>query len=255
MQKLLHGLFLGWIIVLPGMSGGTVFIILGIYEDLIRDVAALRLRPYWPMLLGTTAGIFLGGTTFALLVTAHRNLTVAFLMGFLLASIKAVLLHRPSLTAGRSAVLLLGFAAGFLMSGQPVGLLEGGEKVSPLLLLLGGALSSAAMFIPGVPGSSLLIVMGIYEQILFFVSELALAPLGIFGLGALAGIILLARLLERLYFRYRDPVSYFFAGLIAGSARVLWPSSWEVWTLLLFAAGFYMVWRWGGGVGQLSESS
>ena len=228
------------------MSGGTVFIILGIYDELIRDIARFKLKPYWPMLCGTVVGIFLGGTTFALLLTAHRNLTVAFLLGFLLASIKAVLLHRPAFTPIRLGIMLMGFATGFLLSGDPVGIIEAGERVNPILLLLGGAVSSAAMFIPGVPGSSVLIVLGIYDSILFYVKDIALVPLAVFGSGALAGIFLLARALEKIYFRYRAPISFFFAGLIGGSARVLWPTSWEVSTVLLFGIGFYVVWRWGG---------
>jgi len=253
LKKLVQGFILGLIIVLPGMSGGTVFIILGIYEDLVQDIAAFKLKPYWPMLIGTVGGIFLGGTAFALFLSSHRDLTVAFLMGFLLASIKAVLLHRPALTVGRTGILLLGFLAGFLMSGEPVGILEPGEVVNPVLLALGGAISSAAMFIPGVPGSSILIVMGIYDNILFYVKDITLFPLALFGAGALVGVFLLARVMEIIYFRYRAPVSYFFAGLIAGSARVLWPADWDISTVLLFAVGFYLVWRWGGGEVEKSK--
>ncbi len=254
MRKMLQGLMLGWIIVLPGMSGGTVFIILGIYEELLRDIAAFRIKPYWPMLLGTAVGIFLGGTTFALLVTSNRDLAVAFLLGLLLASIRTVLLHRPAFTPGRGAIMLGGFMVGFFMAGEPVGILKAGEGVNLLLLGLGGVLSSAAMFIPGVPGSSILIIMGIYDQILFYVSRLTIYPLISFGIGALAGILLLARILENYYFRYRDPISFFFAGLIGGSARALWPSSWNMAAILLFALGFFIVWQWGGGAGQKKEA-
>lgn len=150
--------------------------------------------------------------------------------------------------------MLGGFMVGFFMAGEPVGILKAGEGVNLLLLGLGGVLSSAAMFIPGVPGSSILIIMGIYDQILFYVSRLTIYPLISFGIGALAGILLLARILENYYFRYRDPISFFFAGLIGGSARALWPSSWNMAAILLFALGFFIVWQWGGGAGQKKEA-
>jgi len=60
------------------------------------------------------------------------------------------------------------------------------------LLLIGGALSSAAMIIPGIPGSSVLIILGIYDAVLFFIAELNILYLSIYGLGSILGILLLA---------------------------------------------------------------
>lgn len=247
MQQLLQGLLLGCIIVLPGMSGGTVFLILGIYNRLVSDIARLNLKPYLPLAAGTIGGIFLGGTTFALLLGSYRNLTVAFLLGFLLASIKTVLAGRSYPTPSRVGIMLAGMFLGYVLSGEPVGIVGQRADINPLFLAIGGALSSATMFIPGVPGSSVLVVMGIYDNMLFYLKEFAVFNLAIFAFGGLLGILFLAKMLDRLYERFQTPVAYFFAGLIAGSARVLLPASWTAASFLAFITGFFIVWRWGGG--------
>ena len=65
MRSIIQGIILGFIIVLPGMSGGTVFVIFGIYEDMVRDLVRFKIKPYIPLLAGMLVGIFLGGLAFA----------------------------------------------------------------------------------------------------------------------------------------------------------------------------------------------
>lgn len=237
---------MGLIIVFPGMSGGTVLIILGIYEKIIYDISKLRLRQHWPLVTGALVGIFAGGMIMAYLFTFYRNMTAAFLLGLLLASIKAVLKGLPGPNAMRKIIVVLGFAAGFLMAVEPLDLLDKSRNVNALLLIVGGAISSATMLIPGVPGSSVLIAMGIYDDVLFYLRELQLFPLAVFIIGCLLGIMLLSKMLAQIYDKHHITISYFFAGLIAGSSRVLFPISWDVVVVLAFLAGFVLVWNLGG---------
>ena len=132
------------------------------------------------------------------------------------------------------------------MVGEPVNILTAGEDVSTVVLFVGGALASAAMIIPGVPGSSVLIVLGIYDTMLFYIKELAIEKLLIFGTGSVAGIFLLVSLLERLYEKHRAVISYFFVGLILGSSRGLLPYKFSLPILMLFLVGFSIVWYWSG---------
>jgi len=247
LHPILQGIILGFVIVLPGMSGGTVFIILGIYEKIIRDLSVFNLRPYWTLLLGSVVGIFLGGFSFSFLFVSYRNIAVAFLLGLLLASIKSVMEDRPSVSFGRVVILAAGFATAILMADEPLGLVGQSKDVNFAILILGGAVSSATMLIPGIPGSSILIVLGIYDDVLFYIRELAVLNLLIFGVAGLLGIVFLAKILDRLYSRYKAPTAYFFAGLIAGSSRVLLPSELTISVAAFFAAGFSLVWFYGGG--------
>jgi len=243
--SLLQGLLIGLSIVLPGMSGGTVFLILGIYEKSLQDIAHLYLKPYKLFLIGTIAGIFLGGQLLGRLLVFYRDPTAAFFLGILLASIKTVFKGRPSFTPVRVLTLAAGFFIGFYLAQEPLYIMGGSEVMWPLLII-GGALSCATMLLPGVPGSAVLIVMGIYDDVLFSLKNVLMGELLIFGAGALLGIYLFSRVLEKLYFRYQVSFAFLFAGLIAGSTRALFPAEWGFVEILVFLAGFCLIWFWGG---------
>lgn len=242
----LKGVILGFILVLPGMSGGTVFVIFGIYEDLVHDLVRLRLKPYLPLLGGVLVGIFISGSLFSLFFQTYRNETAIFLLGCLLASIRAVLKCCPDITRGRVIFFLMGAAMGYMLGSDPIGGIHTVEEVGMTYLFIGGALASATMVLPGLPGSSVLIAMGIYDTVLFYLSDLVWSRLLVFGAGSLAGMILLVNFLEKVYDRYRGLISYFFAGLILGSSRALIPTDFSLLMPLLFILGFTAVWVWSG---------
>ena len=246
MQGLLQGLILGFIMILPGMSGGTVFLMMGLYENLIADLAKLRIKPYLPMVGGIIIGIFIGGTAFALVFQRYRDITAAVLLGSLLASVRSVLASCAQLSAKRFVFLNIGLIVGLYVGIEPLSV--GGQtgEVSVFALLLGGALSTAAMVLPGVPGSSVLIVMGIYDTMLYYIKELSLVPLLIFLVGSVLGLVLLVKLLDKLYAKYRDLLSYLFAGLILGSSRAMLPATYEWYLLVPFVVGFALVWVYSG---------
>ncbi|AKL94519.1 hypothetical protein CACET_c10160 [Clostridium aceticum] len=243
---MIKGIILGFIIVLPGMSGGTVFLIFGIYENMLKDLAKLNIKPYLPLLGGTLIGIFASGMLFALFFESFRDQTAIFLMGCLIASIRPVLKPCEKLNLQGTFFLILGLLVGYSMGGEPIGLMVETEEVSLILLMLGGILSSAAMIIPGIPGSSVLIVLGIYDSILYSIKELELLNLLTFGIGSVMGIFLLIKILNNIYEKYRSIISYFFAGLILGSSRALLPYSFKPYLILIFAIGFALVWVWSG---------
>ncbi len=246
MTLYLQGVVLGFIMVLPGMSGGTVFVIFGIYEQLVRDLARRILKPYIPLLIGIMTGIFASGFLFSWFFTEQRDKTSVFLLGCLLASIRAVLKCCPGLNSKRMVFMSVGIMIGFLLGDDPIGAAGALEEINPIYLFVAGALSSATMVLPGLPGSSVLIVMGVYDTVLFYLSDLVITKLLIFGVGGLTGMLMLVHLLEKLYDRYRAIISYFFAGLILGSSRALFPYQFDPFLVLLFFAGFIPVWKWSG---------
>ncbi|SHJ70475.1 putative membrane protein [Anaerobranca californiensis DSM 14826] len=244
MKLFIQGLILGLLIVLPGMSGGTVLLIFGIYESLVKDLVKLKIKPYIPLILGLSLGIYLGSYTFALFFKNYRDFTALFLLGCLLASIKAVLKDTPKLNKNLFIFFITGIVIGVTTAGEPLGQVIPGEGTSWWLLVVGGALSTAAMIIPGVPGSSILIMLGIYDNLLFYIKELNIINLLLYGIGSLIGVVLLLKILERLFERYKPQLSYFFAGLIIGSTRILLPSSLNLIGFSLFLIGFLSVWFW-----------
>ena len=250
MTAVAQGLILGFVIILPGMSGGTVFLMMGLYENLVADLARLRLKRYLPLLGGMLLGIFISGVIFARVFTLYRDITVTVLLGSLLASVRSVLASSPALSWKRATCLGVGLVVGLLLGVEPLDIRQATGAIHPLVLIIGGALGTAAMVLPGVPGSSVLIIMGIYDSLLYALSVLAVVPLLWFLVGSVAGLFLLAHVLDRLYARYHDLVSYFFAGLIVGSSRALLPNTYSYVLVPFFLLGFALVWWWSSRQGQ-----
>lgn len=247
MGMVAKGLLTGCIIVLPGMSGGTMLLLLGLYEKLMKDLSQLRILRWLPFALGAGAGVLLCGKVFAWLFNAYSSIVSAFLLGSILASIKAVLGENYKPTFRRIVVLLIGFALGFILSDTPMDLVN--SHVSPTIatLLFGGVLASATMILPGVTGSSILIIMGIYDDMLKALGDLDWITLGIFLTGAAIGIFGLANALDNIFSRYRGTISWLFSGLILGAGKMLIPPSFTNPVLLVIVAiaGFALVWWWG----------
>lgn len=247
MQMLVKGIVTGVVMVLPGMSGGTLLLLLGLYEKLVADLSRLRILPWLPFVAGAVGGILISGVTFHWLLESYTNFVSAFLLGCILASIRAVLgqYYRPNYR--RLLLFLLGAAIGFILAGEPMSMVEDTVRPGIGLLLIGGALACAAMILPGVPGSSVLIIMGIYDDMFRALGELDWLVLSVFSLGAAIGAFGLSNALDNIYSRYRASISWLFSGLIIGSARMLVPTNWEnpVLLLILAAVGFALVWWWG----------
>ncbi len=237
----IKGIVLGFVMLLPGVSGGTAFVILGIYENLVKDLARLNFRPHLRLFAGIIIGLFLGGVLFTYFFESHRDEAAVFLLGSMVASVRFVIRTDYKLNKQLIGFFFMGVFFGFFLSPEPIGLGQYVENVNPFYLFIAAALSSAAMVIPGLPGSSVLILMGLYDNVFFYLSDFMLFPLIVFGAGSLVGMFLLVRLLDRLYEIYQKPLSYLFAGLILGSARALVPTEFSLWIVTLFILGFTSV--------------
>ncbi|MGV8145854.1 MAG: DUF368 domain-containing protein [Alkaliphilus sp.] len=242
MHPLVQGLILGLVIVLPGMSGGTVLVILGSYEKLISDLAKFKVKPYIPMLLGVVVGIFTGGRIFVSLFEVYRDLMAAFLLGSLLASTKALLKDVAFTKANRLVFIALGLIAGYYLVGDSINFSNVQTEVNWLYLLVAGAISTATMIIPGISGSAVLIIMGLYDTVLASLKEINIVNLFFFAVGGLGGLFVLVNILEKVYKKHKGIISCFFAGLIVGSSKVLLPYSINIFVILLLALGFIAVW-------------
>jgi len=246
MGLFLKGLIVGFIIILPGMSGGTAFLILGLYEDMVKDILHLKLKRYLPMIAGMLMGIFISGYMFGWFFENYRDITVAILLGCLLGSVRSVLKDGGKATKSHIAILMAGIVVGCISSLEPMGIATEAEEANMLLLFVGGALACVAMIIPGVPGSSVLILFGIYDIMMLSIKYFELVNLIVFAAGSITGTFLLLKLLAKLYDKYKSPLSYFFGGLIIGSARALIPSNFSILTVLLPILTFTLVWWLGG---------
>lgn len=254
--------------VVPGVSGGTVALVVGIYRRLIANIRAgarllaglLRGRPAavranwaaieWTFLVPLLAGILAALISLAKVIehqleTNPRELS-AFFFGLVAASAWVAwgFLSRPE---ERHYALALGAGvAAFFVLG-----LRSGEASDPALwtFFIAGAIAVCAMILPGVSGSFILVMLGMYEAVLTSLNDRDVPPLLLLVAGAIVGLALFSSALHWALDRYHDLVMAAIVGLLIGSLRVLWPwpngiegqeMEWprlsELWTPLVLAS-------------------
>lgn len=249
--NVLRGALIGMAELIPGISGGTVALITGVYErlidgashvvsavkrlvvgpDRIRGFRAEIARVDWwlvvPVLVGMIAIVFTLAGVIEALVTANVEGARGLFFGLVAASIAVplMLLPRIPLTMARRAggmVLFFGAAAGaFLL----IGFAGGGEITDPPLWLVFGAAAIAicALVVPGLSGSFFLLAIGLYATTLRALSERDLVYIGVFALGATVGLVSIVRVVKWMLDRHRWVTLVAMAGLMLGSLRALWP--------------------------------
>ena len=241
---LVRGAAMGVAEVVPGVSGGTIAFVTGIYRELIASLAAFS-----PATLGwlvTAPGRFwrhhnlgflacLGSGMLVSVLLLARVISAAietaptlvwgFFFGLVLFSAFDIGRARPPAILWTLGVpgLLLGAATGFV---EPLGT----ESTYPAYFI-GGALAVCAWLLPAVSGSFLLVVLGLYADVLAAAASLNLAVLAVFALGMATGVALFARLLKYLMDRFFEPVLGFLTGFMAGALVNLWP--WQAGSALL----------------------
>ncbi len=245
----LSGFLMGSADVVPGVSGGTMAFILGIYQELIDSIRAflspktikmiacfqvrkaLKNLP-WSFLLTLALGIL---TAIVLLSSKikwmldHKPALIwAFFFGLVLASIIAIF-HRVSKWAGdRIAGAVIGFFIAWIIVGLP---LTQHPPTGLWYTAVCGAVAICAMILPGISGSFILVLMGRYDTILGAVHNLksgieissSIQTLVIFVLGIAVGICSFAQLLGWLFRKHHDLTVAVLMGFMAGSLRKVWP--------------------------------
>ena len=229
--------------IVPGVSGGTMAFILGIYEELVDSIRTIGrsafLRPLLrsrlvaafnaingTFLVAVGAGIALAVLTLsrglAYLGHEHPMLIWSFFFGLVLASVVVVAKRIPEWTLLLSIAGIFGAIFAYIL----VGLVPVQTPDAPWFLVLSGAIAICAMILPGISGSFLLVLLGKYEFVLRAVNERDLVSVGFVGLGAAAGIVLFSQVLSWLLHRYHDLTVAFLTGLMLGSLRKIWP--WKI---------------------------
>ena len=238
-----RGALIGAAEVVPGVSGGTVALVVGVYERLIasaghllsgarlllrgrstRAAGAELRRVEWGTVIPVLVAMLLAVVTLARviepLLEEHPQRARALFLGLVLASV--VVPARMVRGWGRREVLLAAAAAGaaVLLTGLPPGT---NDDPSQLLVFCSAALAICALVLPGVSGSFLLLSIGVYEPTISAVNDRDLAYVAVFGAGALTGLALFVTVLQWLLSARRRATLAVMTGLMVGSLRALWP--------------------------------
>ena len=234
-----RGFTMGAADVVPGVSGGTMAFILGIYDELLDSISAVdmsfiqRILTFkwreafanfpWKFLLSIALGILIAILTLAnALHWALENHPVyiwSFFFGLIIASI-LVVLRRVGKWSLLNIVAAVGAAVGAFVL---VGLTPSETPHTPVLLFLSGAFAICAMILPGISGAFILVLLGKYAHVLAAVKSLDVTTVAIVGLGAVVGLLSFARLLRWMLHKNHDLVVAILTGFMFGSLRKVWP--------------------------------
>jgi len=236
-KQILQGAFIGVALVLPGLSAGTVILILGFYRRFLEDISSFNYKPYLPLALGVAAGGLSGVYTIGFLLEHFSIVIMSFLLGMLLASVPMVINSRSSrsLSAGPVLLGLCGFLVTWFYICEPAQTFTVLPPGGYLHFFIGGTLASSTMLLPGVSGSAVLIILNLYDNVIFAFRNWEWFKLAFFGGGFALGLLVLARLLSALYRRYQAGISFLLAGMIVGSTRALLPEQFSI-AFFIFAA-------------------
>ena len=236
----LRGAAMGTADLVPGVSGGTIALITGIYPRLLAavtaaDAAAVRmlLKGQWlglwrhvdgafllPLMLGIGSAIFALASTLKLLLETQPLLVWSFFCGLVLLSSLALI--RTEITRLTPVVGLMFLIGVVIMLTLGLGT---GISFPPHLggFFVAGLLGICAMILPGISGSFILLLLGMYGPIITAVADRELLPLLVFAVGCAAGLLTFSRLLTFVLARARAATLALLVGFLLGSLIILWP--------------------------------
>ncbi|QSP96574.1 DUF368 domain-containing protein [Marinobacter salinisoli] len=225
--------------IVPGVSGGTIAFITGIYfrlleaissvpEAVVRHLVRGQFRAFWDACDGTFLVCLLAGILTSILTLAsvigtaleqYPILVWSFFFGLILASVwhvsRQIRRVRPALVVPLLAGTVLAWWITTLTASQ--------VSPSPLIFFGAGALAICAMILPGISGSFILVILGMYAQVLNAIQSFELLHLALFAAGCLLGLLSIARVITWAFQHFHDGVLALLIGFMIGALNKVWP--------------------------------
>lgn len=236
---ILKGIGMGAADVVPGVSGGTIAFIVGIYEELINSIKSVNIESLKllftlkigaflkavnaPFLIAVLTGIAISVVSLARVITYmlehHTILVWSLFFGLIIASVHSVSkeVKRWGVSRVIAAAIGTGIAA-YITMATPANTPE-----TPLFIFLCGAIAICAMILPGISGSFILLLMGKYHYIMEAIKGFDIGIIALFAAGAAIGIVLFSNILSFLFRKFHDITIALLAGFMVGSLAKVWP--------------------------------
>lgn len=238
---LLKGFCMGGADIIPGVSGGTMALILGIYERLLGAIRSfdaawlggvlkLQIGPALakndlgfliPLALGIGSAIlfFTHVVPLPVLIVTHPEIIYGLFFGLIVGSVIVLMREVDHYGPAEIGFALLGVAVGFTV----VNLVPVETPTAPWFIFFCGFLAISAMLLPGISGSFILLILGKYAYIVNALGSLDIAVITVFGTGMLTGLVVFSRGITWLLARYHQQTLLVIKGILIGSLWVIWP--------------------------------
>ena len=235
----LKGMAMGAADIIPGVSGGTIAFISGIYEELIETINNVNfeaikklknngIKSFWThingnFLIALLTGIAISIMSLAKVIThlleTHSQLLWGFFFGLIVASVYIVGKQVNKWDINNIISLIIGSSIAFYIT-----ILNPMQNPDALwFVFLSGSIAICAMILPGISGSFILLLLGSYEFILVAIKDFKLDVITIFGVGCITGLLAFSKLLNWRFKKYHDITIALLTGFLIGSLNKIWP--------------------------------
>jgi len=235
----LKGMAMGISDLIPGISGGTIALLLGIYKDFISSLKSINYKSFiylirldfkklnnqlnlcflLPIFFGILSSIFIFSSLISFLLLDYKVLLFSFFFGLIFfSSIRLISSLKPSSTLDFLTVfvgLVIGLSFFFVSSLS--------TSNSIFSIFLAGFIAISAMLLPGISGSYILLILGKYEFMLDSISSFNWINILIFSLGAVTGILSFSKMIHYLLKNYYRSTIFFLSALMMGALNKVWP--------------------------------
>ena len=255
-NAVIKGAIIGGTMLVPGVSGGSMAMILGIYNRLIGAVSSFfkdkkrNLIFLILFVIGAGVGMLLFAKPLLVLIENYTKPMMYFFMGAVAGGIPMMYRHaqikEPSfklaiyVLIGMAIVLLFAFLPEDIFAGT-----DAADKTNIIIQVIAGIIAAIALVLPGISVSYMLLIMGLYDKTMSAIAELDIIFLLPMAVGLILGIVLITKLLENAMERYPQPTYLIILGFIIGSITQVFPGlpqSYE-WIIcaVLAIAGYYLI--------------
>ena len=228
------GIFMGIADAIPGVSGGTIALLLGIYEELIHTISSLNFeqilylrkngfKSFWSkinggflfsLLLGIGVSLISFVKISASLLDKYPLFVWSFFLGLIIATVYVIYKLIEKLNFRNILFVLISIMATLLLSSFSTVEIN---NIGLLYILFCGIIASSAMILPGISGSLILVILGVYTFLINALNNLDILIIIVFILGAIIGLLGFSRVLKYLFNNYRNITYSIMLGLVIGS--------------------------------------
>ena len=234
------GVFMGIADAMPGISGGTIALLLGIYEELIESISELKIslfsklinkgfKSFWEKLNGNFLLVLVSGIGISLISFVKISASFlesfplfiwSFFLGLIFATVYVIYKLINQWHNLNFFFLIISIIFSIFLSSFSA---YDTDEISLLYILFSGIIASSAMILPGISGSLILVILGVYAYLIKALDNLELIVIFTFISGAIIGLLGFSKILKYLFNNHRDATYTIMLGLVIGSIENVWP--------------------------------
>ena len=234
------GIFMGIADAMPGISGGTIALLLGIYEELIQSISELKIslfsklinkgfKSFWEKLNGNFLLVLVSGIGISLISFVKISASFlesfplfiwSFFLGLIFATVYVIYKLINQWHNLNFFFLIISIIFSIFLSSFSA---YDTDEISLLYILFSGIIASSAMILPGISGSLILVILGVYAYLIKALDNLELIVIFTFISGAIIGLLGFSKILKYLFNNHRDATYTIMLGLVIGSIENVWP--------------------------------